>query len=42
MVSLWMGSSGHRANILDPEAATLGIGVYRSGGMVYVAVIFTD
>lgn len=42
MVELWMGSSGHRANILAPDAATLGIGVYRSGGMVYVATIFTD
>lgn len=42
MVALWMGSAGHRANILDPEAATLGVGVYRSGGMVYVAAIFTD
>ena len=42
MVELWMGSAGHRANILDPEVANLGVGVYRSGGMVYVATIFTD
>lgn len=42
MVELWMGSAGHRANILDPEVTHLGVGVYRSGGMVYVATIFTD
>ena len=42
MVTLWMGSAGHRANILDPGLATVGIGVYRSGGMLYVATIFTD
>lgn len=41
MVALWMSSSGHRANILDPEVSTVGIGVYRSGGMIYVATIFT-
>ena len=42
MVELWMGSAGHRANILDPEVTNLGVGVYRSCGMVYVATIFTD
>lgn len=42
MVTLWMGSAGHRANILDPGLATVGIGVYRSGGMIYVATIFTN
>ena len=42
MVELWMGSAGHRANIMDPEVTNLGVGVYRSGGMVYVATIFTD
>ena len=42
MVSLWMGSSGHRANILAPDVTTLGVAAYRSGGIVYVATLFTD
>lgn len=28
----WMGSSGHRANILNPEATHLGVGVYYLTG----------
>lgn len=42
MVALWMGSAGHKANILNPEAVKVGVGIYRSGEVVYVAVIFTD
>lgn len=41
MVNLWMGSKGHRDNLLSPDSTTLGIGVYRENGMVYVAAIFT-
>ena len=40
MVTMWMNSSGHRENILSGDFTTIGIGVYRSGGMIYVANLF--
>jgi uncharacterized protein YkwD len=32
----WMNSSGHRANILGRQFTHIGVGVHRSGGMIYV------
>lgn len=39
MVAKWMGSETHRANILSTSFAKVGIGVYRTGGMTYVACL---
>jgi len=36
----WMNSSGHRANILGRDFTHIGVGVYRSGGKVYVVQLF--
>ena len=38
--TLFMGSSGHRANILKPAYSQVGIGVVRSGGRVWVTIDF--
>ena len=38
--TLWMQSGGHRDNILNPRFRRIGIGVVRSGGMVWVTTIF--
>jgi uncharacterized protein YkwD len=38
--SLWMGSSGHRANVLNPRFRKVGIGVVRARGLVWVTAIF--
>jgi hypothetical protein len=35
-----MGSSGHRANILDPRMRHVGVGVVSSGGTLWVTEIF--
>jgi uncharacterized protein YkwD len=41
VVAGWMSSSGHRANILDPDYTELGIGLrYTSGGYPYWAQEF--
>jgi len=37
---LFMGSSGHRANILNASYSQVGIGVVRSGGTVWVTIDF--
>lgn len=42
VMSAWMNSSGHRANILSSSFAKLGVGVYQSGGTLYWAQLFTD
>jgi uncharacterized protein YkwD len=38
--TLWMGSSGHRANILNPRFRRIGIGVVKARGLVWVTAIF--
>ncbi len=38
--SLWMHSSGHRANILKARYRRIGIGVVRARGAVWVTAIF--
>ncbi len=38
--SLFMGSSGHRTNILNPTYSQVGIGVVRAGGRVWVTIDF--
>ena len=35
-----MGSSGHRANILNPAMRHVGVGVVSSGGQLWVTEIF--
>jgi hypothetical protein len=35
-----MGSSGHRANILNPAMRHIGVGVVSSGGQLWVTEIF--
>lgn len=45
VVTSWMGSEGHRENILNPDYAKLGVGYYEdaSGNYVYYWVqLFTD
>lgn len=37
----WMGSSGHRANILHPSNNSIGIGVARRGNHFYATQKFT-
>ena len=38
MMKKWMSSSGHRANILDPKLAYVGVGAARSGDGNWYAV----
>jgi uncharacterized protein YkwD len=40
MRTLWMGSSGHRANILNPRFRRIGIGVVKARGFLWVTTIF--
>ena len=42
MVDLWWGSSGHKANMLNPGFARSGMGIVISGGQVYATQFFTD
>lgn len=43
VVTAWMNSSGHRANILNPNLAKLGVGyVKNSSGTPYWTQVFTD
>ena len=43
VVADWMNSPGHRANILDPDLGTLGVGVeLGANGRLYWAQVFTD
>ena len=41
VMTAWMNSSGHRANILGSSFTKLGVGVYSSGGTLYWAQMFT-
>lgn len=36
----WMNSSGHRANILNANYTAIGVGVYESGGRLYWVQLF--
>jgi uncharacterized protein YkwD len=38
--TLWMGSGGHRANILNPAFRRIGIGVVQARGLMWVTTIF--
>jgi uncharacterized protein YkwD len=40
IVTAWMNSPGHRANILNGSFSTVGVGITHSGGRVWVAVEF--
>lgn len=37
---MFMGSSGHRNNILNPAYSQIGVGVVRQGGTVWVTLVF--
>lgn len=41
VMTAWMGSSGHRANILDPAYTHLGVGVVDAPGPYWVQVFLT-
>jgi len=38
----WMNSSGHRANILNPNFKTIGVGYVKANGTTYWTQMFTD
>ena len=38
--TLWMGSGGHRASILNPRFRRIGIGVVKARGLLWVTTIF--
>lgn len=42
VVTGWMNSPGHRANILKSSFGKIGIGVYESNGVIYWTQLFTD
>ena len=42
VVSKWMGSPGHRANILDPRPNYIGIGFVSGGGRAYATQNFAQ
>ncbi len=39
-VKMWMGSSGHKANILNPNMKTLGVGYVSYNGTAYISQLF--
>ena len=41
VMTAWMNSAGHRANILNASFTKLGVGVYESGGTLYWTQLFT-
>ena len=41
LVESWMKSPGHRANILDPTAKKIGVGLYRIGVELYAVQCFS-
>lgn len=41
VMTAWMNSAGHRANILNASFTHLGVGVYESGGTLYWTQLFT-
>lgn len=42
VVTGWMNSPGHRANILNGSFNKIGIGVYQSNGVIYWSQLFTN
>ena len=42
VMSSWMNSSGHKANILNSEFGKIGIGCYKKNGIYYWVQMFTD
>ena len=38
----WMGSDGHKKNILDPRFTRIGVGYYESAGLGYWAQLFAE
>ena len=42
VVTAWMGSPGHRRNILSPRFKKIGIGVAQKGGRYYWDQLFTN
>lgn len=42
VVTGWMNSPGHRANILNGNFGKIGIGVYQSNGTIYWSQLFTN
>ncbi len=40
VVQAWMGSEGHRANIMNPDYTDIGIGYYKAGNMQYWSQLF--
>ena len=41
VMTAWMNSEGHRANILNSAFTKLGVGIYSSGGTMYWVQLFT-
>lgn len=41
LVNSWMASPGHKANILDPTARRMGVGIYRAGAIMYGVQCFS-
>ena len=41
-MNAWMDSPGHRANILDENSNSIGIGVYKNNGRLYFTQLFAD
>jgi uncharacterized protein YkwD len=39
---MWMSSPGHRANILNPNFDTVGVGVVYARGCLWATVDFAD
>jgi len=42
VVTAWMNSAGHRANIMNTNYGKIGIGVYQSKGVIYWTQEFTN
>ena len=42
VVTAWMNSPGHRANIMNANFGKLGIGVYQKNGVIYWSQLFTN
>ena len=42
VVTAWMNSSGHRANIMNANYGKVGIGVYQKNGVIYWSQEFTN
>ena len=42
IVTGWMNSPGHRANILRPESTHLGVGVSQTSDQIYATQVFTS